>query len=222
MVVGIRRQVVPARTVDWSTRHEPALYRRPDRTHDHAGAALGVRPGRGGGTGHGTTGANLADGIDRRAWSAGPAACVRRQPMARRGPSGAPGLRHQPLRHRSIRPTRLWPCALRPSRLWPCALRPSRLRRHPLRPTRVCGPGGASTNGLAIASLILSIAGLFLFTSVVGIVFGFVARGQIKNSGDGRRGTDWRWPASSSVSPGWRSSSSSSSSARSAPTPTAR
>jgi hypothetical protein len=38
------------------------------------------------------------------------------------------------------------------------------------------------TSGLAIASLVCSLAGLLLIPLVLGIVFGFVARSQIKNS----------------------------------------
>ena len=38
------------------------------------------------------------------------------------------------------------------------------------------------TNGLAIASLVCSIAGFLVIPLVLGIVFGFVARSQIKNS----------------------------------------
>ena len=38
------------------------------------------------------------------------------------------------------------------------------------------------TNGLAVASLVCSIAGLLLIPLVLGIVFGFIARSQIKNS----------------------------------------
>jgi hypothetical protein len=38
------------------------------------------------------------------------------------------------------------------------------------------------TNGLAIASLVCSLAGLLLLPLVLGIVFGFIARSQIKHS----------------------------------------
>jgi hypothetical protein len=43
---------------------------------------------------------------------------------------------------------------------------------------------GRKTNGLAIASLVCSIAGLFTFgiSAVAGIIFGFVARSQIRQS----------------------------------------
>jgi hypothetical protein len=49
-------------------------------------------------------------------------------------------------------------------------------------------PGGASTNGLAIGALICSIVGLFFVTFITGIVLGFVARSQIKNSGGRQKG----------------------------------
>jgi hypothetical protein len=42
--------------------------------------------------------------------------------------------------------------------------------------------GQQKTNGLAIASLICACAGLFLLPAVLGVVFGFVARTQIKRS----------------------------------------
>jgi hypothetical protein len=44
------------------------------------------------------------------------------------------------------------------------------------------------TNGLAVVSLVCSIAGLLLIPLVLGIVFGFVARSQIKNSNGTQRG----------------------------------
>jgi len=44
------------------------------------------------------------------------------------------------------------------------------------------------TNGLAVASLVCSIAGLLLIPLVLGIVFGFIARSQIKNSNGTQRG----------------------------------
>ena len=51
-------------------------------------------------------------------------------------------------------------------------------------------PGGApSTNGLAIASLVLSILWLAGLGSVLAVIFGFVARRQIRASG-GRQGGD--------------------------------
>jgi len=49
-------------------------------------------------------------------------------------------------------------------------------------------PGGASTNGLAIASFVCSIVGFFFITFIVAIVLGFVARSQIKNSGGRQKG----------------------------------
>lgn len=55
------------------------------------------------------------------------------------------------------------------------------------------GPPGVpqtpGTNGLAIGSLVLSILGLFCGVgSIVGIVLGFVARNQIKRTGQGGNG----------------------------------
>jgi hypothetical protein len=47
----------------------------------------------------------------------------------------------------------------------------------------------AKTNGLAIASLICSIVGIFLIPAVIGITFGFVARSQIKQSNGTQRGS---------------------------------
>lgn len=46
----------------------------------------------------------------------------------------------------------------------------------------------ASTNGLAIASLILSIISLLGIGSVIGIIFGFVSRAQIRRSGGAQKG----------------------------------
>jgi len=46
----------------------------------------------------------------------------------------------------------------------------------------------AKTNGLAIASLICSCAGLFFVPAIPGIVLGFVARAQIKRSDGAQRG----------------------------------
>ncbi|MGO8873718.1 MAG: DUF4190 domain-containing protein, partial [Acidimicrobiales bacterium] len=47
---------------------------------------------------------------------------------------------------------------------------------------------GASTNGLAIASLILSILTLFGLGSILGIIFGFVSRAQVKRSNGNQKG----------------------------------
>ncbi len=44
------------------------------------------------------------------------------------------------------------------------------------------------TNGLAIASLICACAGLFFLPAVLGVVFGFIARSQIKGSHGAQRG----------------------------------
>ncbi len=46
----------------------------------------------------------------------------------------------------------------------------------------------ARTNGLAIASLVCSLLWMFGLGGVLAIIFGFVARSQIKRSGDGQRG----------------------------------
>ena len=46
----------------------------------------------------------------------------------------------------------------------------------------------AKTNGFAIASLVCSLLWIFGLTGVLAIVFGFVARSQIKQSGGGQRG----------------------------------
>jgi hypothetical protein len=42
------------------------------------------------------------------------------------------------------------------------------------------------TNGLAVASLVLSLAGLVTcgIGSILGIIFGFIARGQIRRTGE--------------------------------------
>jgi hypothetical protein len=52
------------------------------------------------------------------------------------------------------------------------------------------GQGAQSkTNGLAIAALVCGIAGfLFFIPAVLGIIFGFVSRAQIKNSGGRQKG----------------------------------
>jgi hypothetical protein len=82
-------------------------------------------------------------------------------------------------------------------------------------------PHGASwnaspthTDGLAIASLACACAGIipFLFglPLLLGIVFGFVARSQIRNAREAQDGPGWPWPGSS-----WASASSDSSSWRS-------
>jgi hypothetical protein len=49
-------------------------------------------------------------------------------------------------------------------------------------------PGGSLTNGLAIASFVCSIIGFLFVTFIVGIVLGFVARSQIRNSTTGQKG----------------------------------
>jgi Domain of unknown function (DUF4190) len=50
-------------------------------------------------------------------------------------------------------------------------------------------PQGVGTNGMAIASLVCSLFGwLCLIGPILGIVFGFVALGQIKQTGQGGRG----------------------------------
>ena len=55
-------------------------------------------------------------------------------------------------------------------------------------------PQAAGTNGMAIASLVSSLAGLLVgwlilcVPSILGLIFGFVALGQIKKTGQGGRG----------------------------------
>lgn len=52
------------------------------------------------------------------------------------------------------------------------------------------GPGrGVGTNGMAIASLVCSLFGwLCLIGPILGLIFGFLALGQIKQTGQGGRG----------------------------------
>lgn len=51
-------------------------------------------------------------------------------------------------------------------------------------PQPAYGPAPVQTNGLAIASLVCSLAGWFCFGVgfILGVVFGFIARNQIRNS----------------------------------------
>lgn len=50
-------------------------------------------------------------------------------------------------------------------------------------------PSSPGTNGLAIASLVLSLIGFFCgLGSIIGIVLGFIARGQIRKTGQGGAG----------------------------------
>ena len=44
------------------------------------------------------------------------------------------------------------------------------------------------TNGFAVASLVCSCAGLFFLPAIAGVVFGFIARGQIKRSNGQQKG----------------------------------
>jgi Domain of unknown function (DUF4190) len=44
------------------------------------------------------------------------------------------------------------------------------------------GAQSQKTNGMAIAALVCGIAGFFFFTAILGVVFGFVARSQIKRA----------------------------------------
>jgi hypothetical protein len=46
----------------------------------------------------------------------------------------------------------------------------------------------ARTNGLAIAALVCSLLWMFGVGGVLAIIFGFVARSQIRRAGDGQRG----------------------------------
>ena len=50
-------------------------------------------------------------------------------------------------------------------------------------------PSTPRTNGLAIASLVLGIIPCFLVTSILAIVFGFIARNQIEQSGGTQQGS---------------------------------
>ena len=52
-------------------------------------------------------------------------------------------------------------------------------------------PAAPKNNGFAVASLVCSIAGLFCcgIGGVLGVIFGFVARGQIKRSGGAEQGS---------------------------------
>ena len=50
-------------------------------------------------------------------------------------------------------------------------------------------PQGAGTNGMAIASLVSSLLGwLCVIGPILGLIFGFIALGQIKKTGQGGRG----------------------------------
>jgi len=50
------------------------------------------------------------------------------------------------------------------------------------------GADPAKTNVLAVASLVCSILGFFILTAVIGVILGFVARSQIRNSRGTQRG----------------------------------
>ena len=50
-------------------------------------------------------------------------------------------------------------------------------------------PAAPKNNGLAIASLVCSIVGFCWIGALLGIIFGFVARGQIKKSGGTQQGS---------------------------------
>lgn len=50
-------------------------------------------------------------------------------------------------------------------------------------------PRAVGTNGMAIASLVCAVFGWFcLIGSILGLIFGFIALGQIKRTGQGGRG----------------------------------
>ncbi len=65
---------------------------------------------------------------------------------------------------------------------------PSLVRMRPERPTGPPAPVVARTNGLAVASFVLSLLGLLGVGSVLGIIFGFRARRAIRWSRDAQRG----------------------------------
>ena len=89
-------------------------------------------------------------------------------------PAHVPGARSTRRRRRALR-------RQRPSGL--CRLR----RREPLRAPQ---PLQQRTNGLAIASLVCGIGGfLFLIPAILGIIFGFIARSQIRNSNGEQKGS---------------------------------
>ncbi len=49
-------------------------------------------------------------------------------------------------------------------------------------------PVRQKTNGLAVAALICGCAGLFFLPAILGVIFGFIARSQIKRSNGAQRG----------------------------------
>jgi hypothetical protein len=142
MVVGIRRQVVPARAVDRTAQYESSGRRRADRADSRADPAVDARYPGAAGTPD-TPGTPPAYGANPWPGSAPPA-----QPGYGTNPSGAAPY-GQPI---------------------------------------YVTPGGPSTNGLAVASLVCSIVGFFFITFIVAIVLGFVARTQIRNSGGRQKG----------------------------------
>jgi hypothetical protein len=59
------------------------------------------------------------------------------------------------------------------------------------------------TNGLAVASMVLGILCLYGIGSILALVFGYQAKGQIDRSGGRESGRRWRSPGSSSDGSGW-------------------
>jgi uncharacterized protein DUF4190 len=59
---------------------------------------------------------------------------------------------------------------------------------YPPQPPSYPPPAGSRTNGLAVASLVLGIVWLCGVGSILALIFGFVALGRIKRTGEGGRG----------------------------------
>ena len=194
MVVGIRWQVVPARAVDWTAQYEPARHRPP--TGPTAAASPPWMPGQS------TTepGSPVQPGQTGQPGSTWPS-----------GSPGQPGAQGQPPAYGP----NAWPGSAPPVQpgygATPYGATPYGATPYGATPYGqpvYVAPGGASTNGLAIASFVCSILGLFFFTFIVAIILGFVARAQIKNSARAaKRATGSPSPASSSALPGWPSTS---------------
>ena len=158
MVVGVRRQVVPARAVDRTTQH-----RTPGWPTGGDVAAIDARS---------------ADSTTRLRRLPGTAGSDRAGGIAGRARISGTG--------RRLYGANPWPgAARRPPGSSPC-LRGATPYGQP----GYVAAGGASMNGLAIASFVCSIVGFFFITFIVAIVLGFVARAQIRKSAwapEGRR-----------------------------------